>query len=208
MLNVFRSHARGKKKRHSWRTCLEEPLELPRCSECHRRVGDRRCESCEADLCDSCQAFTHAKVRENARTCFLRGLLVQHRKKTGVWPHTNGGGAPYTSDVPPLGNLPNRTSDTTKPLARRAPELHIEWAFGPCVLCAAGRLMSRHALAPRKKVVRAPQQLAARIAGSARPRELRLAGPSDVGVVTRRSRSDRRGRRTKYLPPSPLKGPR
>ncbi|CAN0544409.1 unnamed protein product, partial [Ectocarpus sp. 12 AP-2014] len=60
------SHARGRKKRHSWRTCLEEPLELTRCSECHRRVGDRRCDSCEADLCDSCQAFTHARTCHRA----------------------------------------------------------------------------------------------------------------------------------------------
>ncbi|CAN0470354.1 unnamed protein product, partial [Ectocarpus sp. 8 AP-2014] len=27
---------------------------------------DRRCESCEADLCDSCQAFTHARTCPHA----------------------------------------------------------------------------------------------------------------------------------------------
>lgn len=122
MLAVFGSHARGKKKRHSWRTCLEEPLELPRCSECHRRVGDRRCEGCEADLCDSCQAFTHARVRDNARTWFLRGsscAIQENRRVCGRI--LTGGGLRTSATLPPLRNLPNRTSDTTKPLTRRTP---------------------------------------------------------------------------------------
>eukprot|EP00752_Nemacystus_decipiens_P001572 g1533.t1 len=55
------SHARGKKKRHSWQLCLEEPRELSRCHECRRRVGDQRCGDCDADLCDSCQAFRHTE---------------------------------------------------------------------------------------------------------------------------------------------------
>lgn len=56
------SHARGKKKRHSWKMILEEPLEHPRCEECSRRVGDRQCEGCNVHLCDSCAAFAHPKV--------------------------------------------------------------------------------------------------------------------------------------------------
>lgn len=59
---VNRSHARGKKKRHPWEAYLEEPPELPRCHECYRRVGDKRCGDCDADLCDSCQAFGHSAV--------------------------------------------------------------------------------------------------------------------------------------------------
>ncbi|CAM9759100.1 unnamed protein product [Scytosiphon promiscuus] len=60
------SHARGKKRRHSWQPCLEAPLELPRCRECRRRVGDKRCADCVADLCDSCQIFTHPRACDGA----------------------------------------------------------------------------------------------------------------------------------------------
>lgn len=83
------SHARGKKKRHSWKMILEEPLEHPRCEVCSRRVGDRKCEGCNVDLCDSCATFTHPEV------CFIVHVKVifdllwihpagRHKKRTNL----------------------------------------------------------------------------------------------------------------------------
>eukprot|EP00903_Cladosiphon_okamuranus_P016531 g15251.t1 len=86
------SHARGKKKRHAWQACLEEPLQLPRCHECHRRVGDRRCGDCDADLCDSCHEFRHTETCSHAeeggeKLSISKGTAGKHTLTRG---HSSG----------------------------------------------------------------------------------------------------------------------